>query len=178
MRKGTLVAKAKLQDGGIPVAFRIEEGKQIPFTTVRKEKLQKGEHELTPKQNEVYKSILYSKEAIPFINELKNNSLFKDVRTLKIRDHIFSMFKRKGNSEKDPQTILAFLFAPEKIKQVEEPKKEKTLFGIKLIKAMPRTRRIDEEIYRSEFNRLSFKELGLSKTDIIAHFRAKDLIDF
>ena len=103
---------------------------------------------LTLEQQHIYKSILCSKRGIEVLNKLKNEALLKDTKSLEWYNLIFKFLKPKIRSKVDK------LF----LSQINN--------------------KTEKEINLKSFNRMSFKELNITKQDILQEFRKYKLINF
>jgi hypothetical protein len=147
-------------------AYRVDqEEHQIPFNNVPVYTHSEETTDiLTPKQRKLYTEALYSKAAVPDINELKNKSLIRTPYVKAAAKCIIAHFGPKG------QEALKYLFFDEL--------PQKSFLGIKVVPSVKRIKKVDNEIARTTFNRLTFKDLGITKDDILAKLRAEKLVTF
>jgi hypothetical protein len=120
----------------------------IQKSNLPKRTLTFNSNNLTKEQQVIYNQILKSKKGIEIVNKLKNEALLKDEKSIRIYHSIFSFLKPKT------KIIIDSLFL--------DSKKTK----------------VNNQINSKCFNRLTFKELNITKIDILNNFRKHNLINF
>lgn len=144
--------RVKLKNG-VATVFYVRDNQLIPVQ--KKTPFVKQEYEtdgLLPHQQEVYKDILHSEKGALLINKLKN-----------VRLSEMNLKERMREITPIPDKFFENPF----VKLLCEPRTYRKV-----------RRKVIHSIDEAVFNRLTFKDLGITKLDVLNVFRAHQLINF